>query len=104
MASVWTVASTTDWNVSTGGNLAIRPSRAAFAIARRRTRVIVSDCWPALTGKELYLYGLYSGKTSSHCDFSRYGTKASLASSSVNRGNGATPISGESRTILSARG
>ena len=72
MAGVLTVASTSDWNVSTGGNCASRPSPPArvdalLQVARDRRR----SGAPALAGNELYLNGLYSGTTSSQRAFSK---------------------------------
>ena len=51
-------------------------------------------CAPAFTGKLLYLYGSYSGRTSSHFDFSKYGNAERPARTFVKTANFETPIAG----------
>ena len=65
----------------------------------------MDDVWnAALAGKELYLNGLYSGTTSSHLAFSKYGMKPRRLIHHASRAAGVIPIIGEIRTRLVARG
>ena len=85
----------------------IRSSRffsAASSSAARRTRVSESIWFPAFTGKELYLYGSYSGRTSIHCDFSNAGRNERADTMLVSTANGEMPIAGETRKSRPGRG
>ena len=65
----------------------------------------MADVWnPALAGNELYLNGLYSGITSSHLAFSKYGMNPRRLIHHANRAAGVTPIIGDISTRLVGRG
>ncbi len=74
-----TVASITDWKVITGGNSPSLPSRASWTILLCRASVSRNDCRAALTGNELYLNGLNSGRTFSQAALAKAGKIAGRA-------------------------
>ena len=76
IARVLTVKSTTDWKVRIGGRRSSRPSRAARATRSCRATVRRCDWRAPLTGKELYLNGLNSGRMPSHAALAKAGSIA----------------------------
>src|SRR6185312_3987559 len=79
------------------GNCARRPSRSAAAISSRSATVRRCDWRAPLTGKELYLNGLNSGRMPSHAALAKAGSNAGSAANPAKRAKLVMPIIGEIR-------
>ena len=101
IARVLTVKSMTDWKVRIGGSPASRPSRARRAICCCSACVRSQDWRAPLTGNELYLNGLNSGRMPSQAAFANAGKIAGRPATPAKRANAVMPIIGEISTMRS---
>ncbi len=104
IARVLTVKSSTDWNVRTGGSVVNWRSRCSLLICLCSASVRSHDWRAPLTGNELYLNGLNSGRMLSQAAFAKAGNKAGSPANPANRANVVTPTIGEISIIRFARG
>ena len=104
IARVLTVKSTTDWKVRTGGRRSEACRRARHARCGPAAPPSGGSDWRApLTGKELYLNGLNSGRMPSHAALAKAGSSAGSAAMPAKRAKLVMPIIGEIRMRRSGR-